>query len=491
MSRDFYIIKTLLPGLFTAQIIATIQVYLSNVELYRNLIAIKDAGYLVIPNQQIMYRLHEFGPAFFGGLFFTLTVGAGLSILTFVVIWVWNRVFSRNKFVLMLFLLFLIGCVAEVNHRGFCPIVTAYFIVIPAVIFVSALKWMPFKDRQSVLLHLIPLFLLGLLWTFQMSNNMFYDIRDNFLLSNSLGTRINNLYYKYTLYPAQVFKLLSQKTLKSCNLEYIKEGPYAGLLERELLKHDYLNIGKDDKVDLKISEENNILVFENRGKRILQVSIKDFLSRSAILLKEFSLKSDRHYFFRQFVLFSLLTGFPIALYIILHALFSLVLHVFLDLGMSSIFASILCFLVGAVFLVPFFLNTDKKFDTKDLAEVLESERLQERVAALKIITQKEIEIGNFKAYQKMSASPHTLERYRLAEALGVSRRSGTYQDLLGFLNDPEPTVVCMAFYALGQRGDTRAVKEIIKRINSSDHWYKQLYAYMALRTLGWKQTGSR
>jgi len=491
MSRYFYIIKTLLLGLFTAQIIAFIQVYLSNADLYRNLIAIEDAGYLVVPNQQIMALLHEFGPAFFGGLFFTLTLGAGLSILTLAVVWVWDRFFSRNKFFLILFFLFLIGCVAGVNHRGFCPMVTSYFIVIPAVIFVFALKWMPAKDRQSVLLHLIPLALLGLLWIFQMNNNMFYDIRDNLLLSNSLGTKINNLYYKYTLYPAQVFKTLSQKTLKTCDLEHIKEGSSAALLERELLKHDYLNLGKDGKVDLKISQEENILVFENRGKIILQTSIKDFLSRPAILLKEFSLKSDRHYFFRQVVLFSLLTGSSITLYIICHALFSLVLRVFLDLRTSLIIASTLCFLAGAAFLVPFYFNTDKKLDTKDLAKAMESERWQERVAALKIIEQKGIEAGNFKAYQKMSASPHTLERYWLAGALGVSRRSETYKDLLVFLNDPQPNVVCMAFYALGQRGDTRAVKEIIKSINGSDHWYNQLYAYKALRTLGWKQNRSK
>jgi HEAT repeat protein len=49
----------------------------------------------------------------------------------------------------------------------------------------------------------------------------------------------------------------------------------------------------------------------------------------------------------------------------------------------------------------------------------------------------------------------------------------------------------MAFYALGQRGDRRAVNEIIKRVETSDDWYNQWYAYNALRSLGWKQTRSR
>jgi len=127
----------------------------------------------------------------------------------------------------------------------------------------------------------------------------------------------------------------------------------------------------------------------------------------------------------------------------------------------------------------------------DLAEAFKSERWQKRVAALKIIQQKGIEVGNFQAYQGMLTSPHIPERYWLASALGVSRQTETYKDLLAFLDDPHPNVVCMAFYALGHRGDRRAVKEIVKRIETSDDWYNQWYAYRALRVLGWKQTKSK
>jgi hypothetical protein len=81
MNRCFYGARTLVLGLLTAQVIATIQVYLSNARLYRTLVAIGDAGYLAIPNQRIMNSLQELGPAFFGGLFFTLSVGAGLSLV--------------------------------------------------------------------------------------------------------------------------------------------------------------------------------------------------------------------------------------------------------------------------------------------------------------------------------------------------------------------------------------------------------------------------
>ena len=80
MSKCFYTAKVLLLGLVTAQVIATIQVHLSNAELYHTLVSIRNAGYLIIPNQRVMQGLLEFSPAFYGGLFFTLSAGAGLSL---------------------------------------------------------------------------------------------------------------------------------------------------------------------------------------------------------------------------------------------------------------------------------------------------------------------------------------------------------------------------------------------------------------------------
>jgi len=108
---------------------------------------------------------------------------------------------------------------------------------------------------------------------------------------------------------------------------------------------------------------------------------------------------------------------------------------------------------------------------------------------LKLIEKQGMEVSDFKAYRSMLASPHIAVRYWLARSLGVSRKPETYEDLLGLLDDPHPNVVSMAFYALGRRGNTRAISIILDNIDTSDHWYSQWYAYRALRRLGWKQTG--
>ena len=483
--------RALFFGMLAAQVIATIQVYLSNLSLHNNITAIKDAGYLGNPNQHILNILPNFSPAFFGGIFFTLSVGAGLSLYSIAAIWIWTRLLSRNKYFLILFILPLAGCIVEVNLQGFCPVVTSYFLVIPAVIYFATLKWITGKPEQKVwlreILHFVPLVILTILWTFQMQSSMFLDIRDNLLLSNSFGRKINDFYYKYTLFPAEAFKSLHQKTLKTCSLSQIGQEPVERLLRNALISRDYLEVRKDKKVDLKIIKESDSLVLKNRGKIILKTSLKDFLSDNGEVLEQFSVKTDRHSFFRKFTLFSLVVGFPIFIYILVFSLFRFVFSFFPDLKKASAYASILCFITGIGLLIPFYHMGEKEVNVKNVAEALESENRQERVEALKIIIQRKAEIGNYRAYQSMLKSAHVPELYWLVKALSLSRKSETYNDLLTFLDNPHPNVVCMALYALGRRGDKSAVKKILKNIETSEHWYCQWYAYKALRTLGWKQ----
>ena len=483
--------RALFLGMLAAQVIAAIQVYLSNVSLHNNITAIKDAGYLAIPNQHILNILPDFGTAFFGGIFFTLSVGAGISLYSITAMWIWTRLLSCNKYFLILFLLPLAGCIVEVNLHGFCPVVTSYFLVIPAVIFFATFKWITVQPEQRLwqkeILHFLPVVILTILWTFQMQSSMFLDIRDNLLLSNSFGRKINDFYYKYTLYPAEAFKSLHQKTLKTCSLGQIGQEPVERLLRNELISRDYLDVGIDKKVDLKIIKEADFLVLENRGKIILKTSLEDFLSDNGKVLEQFSVKSDRHGFFRKFTLYALVVGFPIFLYILVFSLFRFIVSFFPNMKTVSAYASILCFITGIGLLIPFCHIGEKKVDVKNVAEALESENRQERVEALKIIIQRKTEIGNYKAYQNMLKNAHVPELYWLVKALSVSRKSETYNDLVTFLDNPHPNVVCMTLYALGRRGDKSAVKKILNKIEISDHWYCQWYAYKALRTLGWKQ----
>ena len=66
----------------------------------------------------------------------------------------------------------------------------------------------------------------------------------------------------------------------------------------------------------------------------------------------------------------------------------------------------------------------------------------------------------------------------------------TYDVVLELLNDSNVNVVSMAYLALAQRGDAQAIREILNKIKVSDNWYSQMYAYRALRALGWTQDRS-
>ncbi|MCD6487036.1 MAG: HEAT repeat domain-containing protein [Syntrophobacterales bacterium] len=489
------LLKILLPGLLVAQIIATIQVYLSNAGLYRALIAINDAGYLAIPNRHAMVHLGEFGPAFFGGLFFTLTVGAGLSLLAFVAAWMWSRVFSRNRISLVFFMILWAGSLVSVNFHGFCPFVASYFLFVPPVVFAVALKWMPKqtagKTGRGELFHVIPIILLAFMWVPMVGSNVFLNIRDSFLLSDSPGKWINDFYYDYTLYPAEAFKSLNQKMIRTCNSDEIGRGLTANLVKEKLLRHDYLPIEGYSRVDLEISRKDGLLVFKNKGKEILRIPPKNFLSRSGSTLREFSHKTDRYSLFRKFVFLCLLTGSPVILYIILRALFSLVLISFMNPGKVSVTASVLCLLIGGALLILLYSGNGRAVDAKNLSEAMGSENWKDRVAALKFIGGKRMEVSNFEAWEKMLKSSRVPERYWLAKAMSKGGKPETGSALLTLLDDPHRNVVCMTFYSLGRRGNSTVKGEIIKRIESSGDWYTQWYAYRALRALGWKQTESK
>jgi hypothetical protein len=341
------------------------------------------------------------------------------------------------------------------------------------------------------MVHTIPVAVLALLWTSQFDSNLFVDFRDVLLLSNPVGTKINDFYYDYTLFPAEVFKSLEQKLLKTCSLQNLEKGSLLVRVERELLNYDYLNVGTNDAVDLHVVQDGNMLVFKNGERTIFQTTSAEFFSHPGTVLHEFSVKSDKQGFFRHLTFRSLVIGLPFALYLLLHALIRFLCCFFLDVRTSSIIASVLCLIVGLSIMIPFLYMRGTDIELKDIPQALVSESWQERVAALRVIEQKGLEVSSFQPYQGLLASPHIAVRYWMVRGLAVSRRPQTYKDLLAFLDDPHPNVVSMAFYGLGQRGDWRAVSEILTRIKTSDHWYNQWYAYKALRALGWKQKKSQ
>ena len=488
-------VVVLLLGLLISQAIATIQVYLSNLHLHTTLTDVNSAGYLAIPNHLTMTSLKEFKPAFWGGFFFTFSIGAGIALGAMAAAWIWVRMFLRKRPILFLLLFIWGGLLVMVNSNGFNLLPTLYFLLIAPVVFYLTATRESVIDIQSNgiwrLIHLVPILLLALLWSTQFDKDLFIDIRDNLLISHNIGKRFSNFYYSYTLYPTESFKALNQKTIKTSSLKNIQSRSLNQRIGSRLTNNDYLPLPDAGKVDLVIHQNNDVLVFQAGNRPMLQLPIDQFLAEPREALQKFSEACDRYTFFRQITFWSILLGFPISLYIILHAVIYYLGYFILGRKASTWMASIICLFIGVSALAYLQSNRSRSIPVQDISDALESAHWQTRIAALKIIEQKKLDLAGYPTYPPQTSDRPAQERYWLVRTLAFSRQPETLRYLLEFLNDVDLNVRTMAFYSLGLRRDQRAIKPIISKIEKSDSWYEQMYAYKSLRSLGWNQTRSR
>jgi hypothetical protein len=475
------------------QILATGYVYLSNASLHDSLLSIKSAGYLTIPYGPAMDSLMDIWPAFAGGLFFTFSIGAGISFLTLALVWIWNRILNCSKFVFYGYLLLWLVCLLALNINGFNLFLTTTVLLVPPAVFVVVSRSMDYrsrKDRRSNdMIHILPVLVLALLLGWQIDGRMFTDFRDVYLLSNSIGARINNFYYRYTLYPAEAFKSLNQKMLKT-GVIHTGAKNTGIVLENILLNYDYIPIKSEGNADLSIVAAEDGFNLRNREKAVMHIPAKTFLADPDKFIREFENRGDTNSLLRQLTFISLLFGFPLAIYVMVHGLASILAGFFFNPKTASIIASMFCFVICIILLFAFQFSRGRDVSDRDLPTALGSQRWQTRVGALKIIDQKGLEISQFKSYPALLKSNHIAEQYWFVKTLGNSSDPATFKDLLQFINDPHPNVVTMALYALGKRGKRDMTDEIMRIIRSTDNWYIQWYAYKALRSIGWRQTKS-
>jgi hypothetical protein len=496
-SKRFYNshpVVILLIGLIIAQAIATIQVYLSNLDLYNTITQVASAGYLAIPNRHAMGSLREFSPAFWGGLFFTSTIGAGIALGAMAAAWIWVHLFLRKYSILFFFGFVWAGLSFLVNRNGFSLMPTLYFLFVAPAVFTLTAKRESIPNSQSDRIrrwvHLIPVPLLALLWFTQFDNSMFLDLRDNLLLSNKYGREFSDFYYTYTLYPAEAFKALNQKSIKTSRINTTQVRSMSQRIGRRLIANDYLPLSDATQVDLTILQNNDYLTFQTDSHHAFQIPIAQFFDDSRNVLLRISEESDRHAKFRQFTYLSLLIGFPVSLYMIMHAVFYYLGHFAMGRNTSALTASIICLLVGISVLFFFQSNRSRNIQIQNISDSLSSNQWQTRVAALKLMAQKKLDIARYRSYPLLQSNQPPQERYWLVRALAFSRRPENYKVLLEYLNDDNLNVRTMALYSLGLRGNPQAIRPIISKIENSNNWYEQMYAYKALRSLGWKQTKS-
>lgn len=482
----------LVLGMGIAQLVATAQVYFANQRLFAQMAAVAEAGFLPVPNLNVLPRLLGLEAAVCGGLLFTLSVGAGLSLLSVAAARLWRRCTSGRRIAAGALAGVLAGAVLCLNLRGFDAWATLYVLAVPPPVFWAAGR-PPLAPPASGAawragLRLLPLALLALGWSTQYDRSLFVDLRDHLLLSNSLGAGISSFYYRYTLYPAEVFKTFDQRLIKT--LVPRPAGAFAGqpALKRELVRLDYLPVGDTPAADVHLRLEAGRLAFEHHGRTVWADAPDRFLADPRRAAADISARTDRFAFFRSVTFYGVLLAFPAALYVLLFALLRLPCGLAAGGRRADAAAAAACLLIGLAILVLFHFSREGPPPPEAIAAALESDRWQRRVAGIREVQERRWDIAAFPGYAAMRDSPCPQERYWLARALAVSPDPRAFDDLIRLLGDPQINVRTMAIDALARRRDPRAVPPILRHLKASDEWYDQLYAYQALRALRWDQS---
>jgi hypothetical protein len=485
--------RPIVGGLITTQIIATGFVYRSDQSVLELVRAVEKAGYFPVPAGPAIVSLNGLAAAFWGGLFYTLSIGVGLTLLTWGCIRLWQLLFRQSRPILIALSVAWVGLIGIVNARGLALFPSTFCLLVPLVTAVAALQTMPLAGNPRKSIWLVPvltLFALAALWTTQMNADLFVSIRDNILLSNPVGRQINDFYYRYTLYAAEAFKSFDQKTLRSCNLDAVTDPPMARQLEKLLARRDILPLPQIKRPDIRLVSSGNQLQLISDGGRRIEAATEALSTHPDEVLHSFSTATDRFAAFRRITLVGLLLGFPILMFVMVYGTLHLFARRLTDPFRATLTASGICMIIGILLFLPMLNAHPMAITPQNIDAALASDQWSHRVAALRYIAKHNLEIDAYPGYRRLLTSPLVVERYWLARAMAKSRVYETYSRLLPMIHDAHPNVVCQAFYALGELGRRTAIDPIKRRMVELDNWYAQWYAYRALRTLGWRQARS-
>jgi hypothetical protein len=481
-------------GLLISQAIATAFVYFSDRHVLDRVAATQKAGYLAIPAGPVTATLKSFDAAFWGGLFFTLSVGVGLTLATWAAIYLWQRILHRKRPLLAFYVLAWVGLIAAINWKGFALFPSLFCLLVPLSTTWTAVKVLPASQGKRGLQWIVPLvtlILMTALWATQLNRDLFISIRDQILLSNPVGRSVNDFYYRYTLYAAEAFKSFQQKTQHACRLEGLDAVPASRQWEAFLARFDLLVLPQIQQPDVRLLFSGDNLRLVSPHGRGIALPVKQFKTDPLRALQVFSKAIDRYGPFRRITLVGLLIGFPILLFVTVYAALYWLAQKIFGVERAALISSGMCMVIGILLFLPMHhAGTITAMTPEKIPAALVEGDWTIRVAAIRYIEAHKMEIAAYPSYQGLLDSPLVVERYWLARAMAGSSSEQTYQQLLRLMQDPNPNVTCQAFYALGVRGRRAAIEPIKVRLIASSNWYSQWYGYRALRRLGWHQSRS-
>jgi len=489
--------RRVVAGLLTAQAVAVVHVRTSNINHYEKVKSLLKAGFVAVPSPVAAESLKDWQAAFYGGMFFTFTVGLGLTLLSLPAVQWWRRSRDRSFPVRWGLILLWAGLIGMMNSNGVSAAAIAYALLIPTAVFAASI-WdgnrLTGTSRSVEMIHLMGVLVLGGMGLLYADTALFSSVRDRLLLSNPVGIAINNFYYRYTLYPAQAFKSLDQDLIRTWRTISPDDDPTNNRLRPALARLDWLAIGGEGSSDMEMRIDRERLSLSRQGREVIAVSVGEFAACPGITLRMFSAETDRGIGLRRVAFASLMVIGLLTIYGTIYfpahriagrclgpvgAALAGVMIAAAASGLLLFWAS------GALGDKPSRATASKAM----LKALLQADEATVRVKGLTFLYREKRGIHGLADARSIARSPDLLERYWLARVLAFDRSPDSVAVLVGLLDDHQINVACQACRSLGRRGDRRAVPHLLSVIHRSREWYVQLYAYRALRRLGWHQNG--
>lgn len=490
--RPLIPLAIILCGLLCAQAVGYVHIRQSNARLLAKTQALAAAGYLAVPNAHIQPLLKEPKTAAAGGLFFTLTLGAGLTMAALGAGLAWGLVARFGRWFPAFLCLGWAGLMAALLAEGLPAIELAYLAVTPPLVFGLGGLWArlarPRRPLFAALAFALPVLILAGCWATQYDKQMFVNMRDFLLLNNPVGRAVNEFYYAYTLYPAETFKALGDKQMRIVAVE--AQGPQGDRLSAALTQADWLPVKGFDRPEAVFTLRGQELGLASGGKTLLRLPLEDFLARPRPSLDELSQKADHYALFRRLVFYGLLFGFPTAIYALLFSSFLFLTGLALGDRAALALAGAACLALGLVMLIPLASASRVSVSPATLGQALASGQPAQEVAALRLAGEKRLDITRTPGYQALKNSPSTATRYWLALALGARPNPLALEELIALTRDKSPDVSRMALASIGRTGRAELRPLVREHLENSKDWYVQWYAYYSLKRLGFSQAAS-
>lgn len=466
-------LKTLLKcavalGLY--HIAATFFMRSSNLFLLSKTRAITEAGFLALPNPATNPSLDSWESALCGALFFTLTSGA-LVLFTGLCAPALHRMgFVSRRIALGLHAAFLVSCSLLIGMAPqTVPLLLgatgAYLVLLPSGAPMTDLRLKPLLFH-ALIPALLALCIAGT--HLMLPRGLFSGFRDAFLFDNPAGNAVRHFYYTYTLFPAEAFKRLEQKSQVTVSVT----GGITPAIKADLSRLGHIPVPKGSS-DYTLSASDQRVTL-SRQSTDQTVDSKAFHASPATVFKQLSKRTDPFGPLRRLTWYALFTAFPLLFYLLFHTAGTLGARVFLPMPLAARIATVGITASAAFFVILLAVGLSLPKSTQTTLAALSNARGKD-ASATDVIAQ-------------AAAHESALVRYRAALATPRIQHPRLKRDILTRLSqDQDTNVVCQALGAMGKTRDRRYITLIEEAVRTRPEWYVQWYGYRAMRRLGWQQ----